>query len=55
MTEREAYEMYDEMIDDGGLDNLNLPMTPSKVLQEIDPIQYDCGFTDFCDDLDIED
>ena len=52
-TEKEAEKLYDEYLDEFDLNNFNLPPT-SKVLKEVDPIQYDCGFADFCDAENIE-
>lgn len=54
MTEDEAQVLYDECLDDVGLESMNLPLTPAGVLKAVDPIQYDCGFADFCDVEDIE-
>lgn len=51
MTEREAYEQFDEM-----LNEVSLPITivgqsfePARVLQEVDPIAYQCAFNDWAD------
>ena len=53
MNESEAYDLYDEMLDDLGVENLTLPPA-SKVLKECDEIAYDCGFSDWCDSEGIE-
>jgi hypothetical protein len=53
LTEHEAEELYDDYLDEVGVENLNLPPA-SVVLKEVDPIQYDCGFADFCDAEEIE-
>ena len=54
LTESEAEERYDSMLNEMSVDDLNLPLTTSEILKEIDPTQYDCGFADFCDSEDIE-
>jgi len=48
ISEREAYEMYDEMLDDGG-DTLICGhfYQTSYCLKEIDEIAYRCGFSDY--------
>ncbi len=53
MTEYEAEQLYNNYLDEVGLESLNLPPA-SVVLKEVDPIQYNCGFADFCDAEDIE-
>lgn len=53
ITESEALEMYDEMLDDCN-DTIiigTLQYYPSTVLKEVDPIAYDCGFADYVDAL----
>ena len=55
VTEREAYNQYDEMLD--GVSEVkigNLTYNPSRVLKELDPIAYNCGFSDFLDLEDLE-
>ena len=49
ISEREAYEMYDEMIDDcyGDIKILGLAYRHSDVLKDFDPITYRCGFSDY--------
>lgn len=53
MTESEAEDLYNDYLDEIGIEHLNLPPA-SVVLKEVDPIQYDCGFADWCDAEDIE-
>lgn len=53
MTESEAKERYNEMLDEMNINDL-LKWPTSELLREVDPIMYDCGFTDFCDAEDIE-
>lgn len=54
MTEQEAIKQYNEMLNEMKVENLNLPMTTAGILKECDPIQYDCGFADFCNAEGIE-
>lgn len=54
-TEGEAYEMYNEMLNDCyGEINVGVVFEPARVLEELDPIAYNCGFNDFCDSNEIE-
>ena len=48
ISEREAYERYDDMLDDGG-DTLICGhfYQTSYCLKEIDEIAYRCGFSDY--------
>ena len=53
MTEYEAETLYNEALDEMGIENLILP--PAHIiLKEVDPTMYDCGFADFCDAEGIE-
>lgn len=54
MTESEAEEHYNEYLDEFDLKTLIGHIPTGKILKELDPIQYDCGFADFCDAEDIE-
>lgn len=52
MTEEEASDRYDEMLDEGEWCCVgNFQFAPSRVLKELDPIAYNCGFSDFTDSL----
>ena len=49
LSELEAYELYDEML------NENLPSwrgySPAHILKNIDQVAYRCGFNDYTDTL----
>ena len=49
ISEREAYERYDDMLDDCHEDVKICGMTynTSKALKDVDPIAYRCGFSDY--------
>ena len=49
ISEREAYERYDDMLDDCHCDLLICGMvyTTSVALKRVDPIAYRCGFNDY--------
>ena len=53
ISEHEAYEMYDEMLDECHEDVKVCGMTynTSRVLKEVDPIAYRCGFSDYTSHL----
>ena len=52
LTEKEAYEMYDECLDEEGPIRIgSLSYDPSDVLKNVDPTAYECGFTDYIDSL----
>lgn len=55
-TWREAYEAWDEWLDDVGGDITVLGMTflPSDILRNCDPVAYRCGFNDWADGLNID-
>ena len=50
-------ENYDEWLDEiyGEIMIGNISFLPSRILKELDPIAYRCGFSDYIDSLDIED
>ncbi len=49
-------ENYDEWLDEiyGEIMIGNISFLPSRILKELDPIAYRCGFSDYIDSLDIE-
>tara|TARA_R100001510_G_C7649768_1_gene207238 strand:- start:1631 stop:1825 length:195 start_codon:yes stop_codon:yes gene_type:complete len=50
LNEYDAEEMYDEWLDSmGEVEVCGLTYCASRVLKEIDPIAYRCGFNDFLD------
>jgi hypothetical protein len=51
MNSKELYDMYDEMLDECN-DEIKIgyiTFSPSRVLSELDPIAYSCGFSDWLD------
>ena len=54
LSEYEAEKLYNEYLDELGLDNLNNLPPASVVLKEVDRTAFDCGFSDWCDSEDIE-
>ena len=52
LSEGEAEELYDDCINEGDWCRVgSMEFAPSRVLQALDPIAYNCGFSDFCDSL----
>jgi hypothetical protein len=52
ITEDQAIEMYDNMIDDDGpVTVAGIEFVPSRALKLLDPIAYRTGFSDFADML----
>ena len=53
ITEYEAYERYNDMLDECHEDVKICGMTynTSRALEEVDPIAYRCGFSDFTSHL----
>jgi len=53
LTEEEAYEMYDEMLDQcyEPYNMSGMIYMPSDILKECDPIAYRVGFSDYVDTL----
>jgi len=52
ITEDEASQRYDEFLDCEGMVSVcGIEFYPSRVLSELDPIAYRCGFSDFTDSL----
>lgn len=52
-TEEQAHDMYDNMLD-GVYPTVtigSLTWDPSRVLKELDPIAYRCGFSDYTADF----
>ena len=53
LSEHEALEMYDDMLDECNevVVVCGMSYCPSTVLKQVDKIAYDCGFSDYCDSL----
>jgi hypothetical protein len=52
ITETEALEQYDEMLDmEGPIQVAGMGFYPSAILKEMDRIAYNVGFSDFVDSL----
>jgi len=52
ITEEKARQMYNDYLDDLGLENLTSTLPDaSVVLKRCDEIAYNCGFNDFVDAL----
>lgn len=48
-------EMYNESLDESGYVVVGgLEFLPSRVLQEMDPTAYRCGFNDYLDYMDVD-
>ena len=56
ITEGEAYDQYDQMLDDCNpiVEVCGYEYSPSVALERLDPIAYRCGFSDFCSMLESE-
>jgi len=55
VTEERAYEMYNEALDEQDVIKIgNLEYYPSYILEKVDPIAYNVGFSDFLDAYEIE-
>lgn len=50
-------DAYDEWLDEcyGDVDICGYKYSASRALEEVDPVAYRCGFSDYLDSLDIED
>ena len=52
LSMEQAEEMYDDMIDEiYGEVKVGVTFNASRVLKELDPIAYRCGFSDYVDSL----
>lgn len=52
LSMEQAEEMYDDMIDEiYGEVKVGVTFSASRVLKELDPIAYRCGFNDYMDSL----
>jgi hypothetical protein len=52
ISESDAEELYDDMLNDMEWCSVGtMEFAPSRVLQALDPVAYNCGFSDFCDSL----
>lgn len=51
MNSKDYYDMYNEFIDETNeiVKIWNMEYLPSRVLEELDPIAYRCGFNDWLD------
>ena len=48
ISQSDAYQQYDEMLDEIYPDQVG-GILASRILSEIDPIMYSCGFDDWLD------
>lgn len=57
ISEREAEERYEQMIDDchEEVEVCGYNYSPSYVLKSVDPTAFRCGFSDYCSQLESED
>lgn len=55
IEESDAFALYDEMLDElyPTMDIAGIEFEPSRVLKELDPIAYRCGFNDWLDSCDM--
>lgn len=54
-TYQEAYELYEQMLDEAGPVVVGgIEFSPSAILKEMDPIAYDVGFNDYMDSCDVD-
>ena len=56
--EIDAYDAYDEFLDSEGTVNvMGMEFFPSRIISELDPTAYSCGYNDWVDEIqrDLED
>jgi hypothetical protein len=54
IEESKALEQYRDMIDDcNQVSIFGMEFTPSRVLEELDPIAFNCGFSDWLDSIEL--
>jgi len=50
IDEQKLYDLYDEMLDcEGTVKVGGLDFYPSRIIEELDPIAYRCGYSDWLD------
>lgn len=55
ISENELIEQYNEMLDESGECQIgDLAYEPHRVLEELDPIAYNCGLNDYEDSLESD-
>ena len=54
ITERDAERMYEDMLDEYPVVIGSLEYSGSHVLQNIDPIAYRCGLSDYMDSMSLD-
>lgn len=53
--EIDAYDAYDEFLDSEGTVNvMGMEFFPSRIISELDPTAYSCGYNDWVDDIQRE-
>jgi len=52
IEESEAYQQYDDMLDECYPDQVG-NILASRILKELDPIAYSCGFDDWLDGMEL--
>jgi len=52
IDEAEAYSLYDDMLDEIYPDQVG-NILASRILKELDPIAYSCGFDDWLDSCEL--
>lgn len=54
-TFREAYEIYERMLDDNGpVEIAGMDFYPSEILKKLDRVAYDTGFNDYMDAIGVD-
>ncbi len=54
IEESDYINQYEESINDETVEILGVPLDKSHIIKQIDPISYELGLTNFCDDIDKE-
>ncbi len=51
ITEKEAYEMYNQNLNELNINEILSQFSTARAVEELDPTLYNCGFNDFLDSL----
>lgn len=54
MTLTEAFDQYDEWLNNQDVEVAGITFEAARVVRELDPIAYRTGFSDWCDGMDID-
>lgn len=54
MNLTDAFDRYDEWLNNQDVEVAGITFEAARVVRQLDPIAYRCGFADYCDSYEID-